>query len=214
MALDEYRIFDWFVPALNETLDPGEQIEVFCDFTAPDPKGSIFLVHRTLLLTNRNLRVLSGKKQFTPWGTTKKAVPLGFSATIPLSSIQGLAVDRRHSATEIDIRWSGGSEKLKSSYDHSLVFIKHLEGRLAQKTASEIGTGMADELERLSELVAAGVLTQDEFERGKTLFLGSPPDAKEQSILLLRQLHGLYESGVLSESEFNMKKWDVLSRAR
>ena len=27
------------------------------------------------------------------------------------------------------------------------------------------------------------------------------------------KLHGLRRSGVLSESEFNMKKWDVLSRS-
>jgi hypothetical protein len=202
------------MPALTATLDPGEEIKVFCDFSAPDPKGSIFVVHRTLVLTNRNLRALSGKKQFSPWGTTKKAVPLAFSAAIPLAAIQGIAVELGSSETRLDVRWSGGNEVWKSFYDHSLVFVKHLQDRLAQKTASEMGTGMADELGRLAELVASGVLTQDEFERGKAMFLGSPPDEKEQSILLLRQLHGLYESGVLSESEFNMKKWDVLSRTR
>jgi hypothetical protein len=123
-------------------------------------------------------------------------------------------VDLGNNETRLDVRWSGGREALKSYYDHSLVFVKHLQDRLAAKTASEIGLGMADELGRLADLVSSGVITQDEFERGKALFLGSPPDEKEQSIVLLRQLHGLYQSGVLSESEFNMKKWDVLSRTR
>jgi hypothetical protein len=66
VALQRYLIHDWFMPALAESLDLGEELEVFCDFTAPDPKGSILAVHRTLVLTNRNLRLLSGKKQYSP----------------------------------------------------------------------------------------------------------------------------------------------------
>jgi len=37
-------------------------------------------------------------------------------------------------------------------------------------------------------------------------------EVRESSVGLLRQLHSLHKSGVLSESEFNMKKWDVLSK--
>ena len=56
-------------------------------------------------------------------------------------------------------------------------------------------------------------LSPEEFERGKQLFLGQERDAAQETIRLLTQLHSLRRSGVLSESEFNMKKWDLLSRS-
>ena len=64
----------------------------------------------------------------------------------------------------------------------------------------------------MSQLTAEGVLTLEELVRAKEMFLGRPPDAVEQSIALLRNLKDLKKQGILSESEFNSKKWDVLSR--
>jgi hypothetical protein len=73
------------------------------------------------------------------------------------------------------------------------------------------GGSVAQEIERLGQLLISGVITGEEFERGKTLFLGAPPDKAASAIELLQNLDVLKKKGVLSESEFNMKKWEILS---
>ena len=73
------------------------------------------------------------------------------------------------------------------------------------------GKSVAQEIERLGQLLIAGVITGEEFERGKTLFLGAPPDKAASAVELLQNLDALKKKGVLSESEFNVKKWEILS---
>ena len=70
----------------------------------------------------------------------------------------------------------------------------------------------ANALDQLVPLLNDGILTQEEFDRAKDGFLGATVEVRESSVGLLRQLHSLHKSGVLSESEFNMKKWDILSK--
>jgi hypothetical protein len=72
-------------------------------------------------------------------------------------------------------------------------------------------TSAAQEIEKLGQLFLQGVLTAEEFERGKTMFLGAPPDKAASAVDLLQNLNSLKVKGVLSESEFNMKKWEILS---
>jgi hypothetical protein len=59
-----------------------------------------------------------------------------------------------------------------------------------------------------------GVIDTADWERAKDLFLGKPEDERDRAARGLRQLHELQKSGVLSTSEFNMKKWDVLARTK
>ncbi|MBI2441562.1 MAG: SHOCT domain-containing protein [Lentisphaerae bacterium] len=73
------------------------------------------------------------------------------------------------------------------------------------------GKSAAQEIEKLGQLFLAGVITAEEFERGKTLFLGAPPDKAATAVELLQNLDALKKKGVLSESEFNAKKWEILS---
>jgi len=73
------------------------------------------------------------------------------------------------------------------------------------------GESVAQEIERLGQLFLRGVITADEFERGKTMFLGTPPNKAAAAVELLSNLQKLKEQGVLSESEFNSKKWEILS---
>jgi hypothetical protein len=73
------------------------------------------------------------------------------------------------------------------------------------------GNSVAQEIEKLSKLLIAGVISGEEFERGKALFLGTPPDRASSAIELLQNLDDLRKKGVLSESEFNTKKWEILS---
>ena len=90
--------------------------------------------------------------------------------------------------------------------------------RAVAATQSSGGAGgstasMADELAKLSDLAAQGVLSHDDWERAKQLYLGKPPDRRAGDTQLLSQLHDLYRAGALSESEFNSKKWEILSRS-
>jgi hypothetical protein len=73
------------------------------------------------------------------------------------------------------------------------------------------GDSAAQEIEKLGRLFLSGVITADEFERGKTMFLGTPPNKAAAAVELLSNLQRLKEQGVLSESEFNSKKWEILS---
>ena len=84
-----------------------------------------------------------------------------------------------------------------------------LEAKLVNPSPS---ASIADEIGKLAQLRDEGVITQKEFEQGKGRFLGLTTDAQKTTTNQLRQLHSLYKDGILSESEFNMKKWDILSK--
>jgi|GEM_PF-1528580 len=71
---------------------------------------------------------------------------------------------------------------------------------------------VAEELRALFTLQAEGILGSSDMERAKDLFLGKPIDRRAAAIAQIEQLHQLYKQGVLSEGEFNMKKWEVLSK--
>jgi hypothetical protein len=57
-----------------------------------------------------------------------------------------------------------------------------------------------------------GALTVDEWERAKTAILGKPKDRQADAIERVAKLYRAYQTGALSQSEFNMTKWDILSR--
>ena len=71
---------------------------------------------------------------------------------------------------------------------------------------------IADELTKLEALKTAGVLSPEDWERAKGAYLGKAPDLRERAVADLRSLYSLYRDGVLSESEFNIKKWEILSK--
>lgn len=69
-------------------------------------------------------------------------------------------------------------------------------------------------MEELATLHNDGVLTDEEFAKAKQTFLDTSLDVGESTIFIIRQLHSLFASGVLSESEFNTKKRGVLDGPR
>jgi hypothetical protein len=73
---------------------------------------------------------------------------------------------------------------------------------------------LSDELQRLAALKVEGALTAADLERAKDLLLGFPVSQQDRILSHLSQLHGLYKAGVLSESEFNSKKWELLVRLK
>jgi hypothetical protein len=79
------------------------------------------------------------------------------------------------------------------------------------RSASPI-TDPASVLRSLSELVTDGILSTEDFEIAKSTIIGTSPDVAQDSIRLVRQLFDLYKAGAMTEGEFNMKKWDLMSR--
>ena len=108
---------------------------------------------------------------------------------------------------------SGDTFHIRARSEHQAAEIRAaVESAIVAQSFQGSGRSVADELVKLSSLRDAGVLTEQDWERAKVLYLGKHADARSAAIEHLRKLHDLYRAGVLSESEFNMKKWDVLSR--
>jgi len=92
---------------------------------------------------------------------------------------------------------------------------QRLANDLAVLSSAAVHSGssgnVAVQIEKLGELYKSGVITQEEFDRGKALFLGNPPDVAAKTLNILDGLHKLKTNGALSESEYNVKKWELLS---
>jgi hypothetical protein len=69
----------------------------------------------------------------------------------------------------------------------------------------------ADELGKLAALQKDGVISMQEFDNLKDR-LASKPSNVQDVIRLLRGLKELKNEGVLTPGEFDMKKWDILSK--
>jgi hypothetical protein len=97
-------------------------------------------------------------------------------------------------------------------------FSEWTEQRFANDLATLVATGqsnnsdnVATQIEKLDNLHKNGIITQEELASGKALFLGNPPNIAAQTLDILDGLHKLKTSGALSESEYNVKKWELLS---
>ena len=121
-----------------------------------------------------------------------------------------------HSGNEIGVLTvslvNGAAMEVNSPYRE----IEELAGQLDLARSGALlaanAAATADVAEQLGALLNDGILTQDEFDRAKAGFIGATLEVRETSAGQIRQLHSLYTSGVLSESEFNLKKWSILSK--
>lgn len=96
-------------------------------------------------------------------------------------------------------------DRLRTAHEAAKKLIEKLEGFAP-------AANMADELTRLAKLVEQGALTEEEWDRAKSALLGKPRDKQTEAIERVSKLHQLHKSGALSLSEFNMTKWDIMSR--
>ena len=91
---------------------------------------------------------------------------------------------------------------------------QRLANDLATLSSAAVHSGgsvsIATQIAELGELCKKGIITREEFDRCKALFLGSPPDIATQTLGILDGLHKLKTNGALSESEYNVKKWELL----
>ena len=83
---------------------------------------------------------------------------------------------------------------------------------IARAVSAGSTVSAADELGKLAALRDSGVLTPQDWDRAKGMYLGKNPDSRGAALSHLRGLHKLYTEGVLSLSEFNTKKWEVLTK--
>ena len=84
-----------------------------------------------------------------------------------------------------------------------------VELRAPDGSTSGMAAGAGASLELL---VQKGALSENERLDAKTALEGSPPEEFRTMTRMLTELHHLYEQGILSEAEFNTKKWEVLAR--
>jgi len=61
-----------------------------------------------------------------------------------------------------------------------------------------------------NELLSNGILTKEEFENVQS-FWRPHKDKTQQALETLSKLHQLMKQGAISESEYNIKKWEILS---
>jgi hypothetical protein len=70
----------------------------------------------------------------------------------------------------------------------------------------------AAEIRKLTGLLDEGILTPEEWQSAKAQLVGLKQNQVDEAVKLLRALHELEKAGGLSEAEYNMKKWDILSQ--
>ena len=64
----------------------------------------------------------------------------------------------------------------------------------------------------LDLLVQRGILTENEQLDAKVALDDLPPEEFRAMVRMVSELFDLYKQGILSEGEFNTKKWEVLAR--
>lgn len=126
--------------------------------------------------------------------------------------------DRKASARRnVHVRLSSGDSLMVRTA--TLARAKEIRDAIDQavtdrENASGASASIADEISKLAALRDEGVITGDDWERAKDLYLGKRPSERDEAVKQLRKLHDLRRDGVLSESEFNSKKWDILARTK
>jgi len=121
------------------------------------------------------------------------------SHLIPAASPRGRELNELyHGSTSVE-------QRLRTAHEAARTLVARLEGAVP-------AAAVADELERLARLVQEGAISPEEWKRAKALILGQPKDKQADAIERVAKLYRAYKTGALSQSEFNMTKWDILSR--
>ena len=170
---------------------------------APTPE-----IHTMSAIALDNLvRTTDSKMHIDDWMVAKHMQPLLAGAGIELLKYGG------PECVQLALTLTNGdSIDIISPFVEINQLVKDIDAAKSGALVVKNTTAAADALDQLVPLLNDGILTQEEFDRAKDGFLGATVEVRESSVGLLRQLHSLHKSGVLSESEFNMKKWDILSK--
>jgi hypothetical protein len=199
-----------FMGVAQETFGPGEILIGSCNMLH---EGSAVLA----ILTNRNIRSF----QFHKVGflRTRYVAVISGSMAIPMHEIRSMSVIQKkikgYSSKMLDLNIVTivGAHSLISKADSdSIAFGRACERAFQDKVHLEQTKLVGDAIGQISSLLDEGLITKDEFEHAKQGLVGQPASRGTEIVGLLRQLHSLEQSGVLTASEFRMKKWDLLSQ--
>jgi hypothetical protein len=210
--------------SLLKSQRPGEDFYgAACETLAPSEVhlSSCSMIHDGLpvlaLLTNRNIRSV----QFTRAGLLgRKLTPVvSGSIAIPLHEIRAMSTAQKRikgyssKMLELSLVTVVGTHSFLAGIDgDSVEFGKACERAFQDKVGLEQSKMVGDSIGRLATLLNEGLITTEEFEHAKKGLVGKPNSHAEEVVGLLRQMHSLHLSGVLSASEFRLKKWDLLSK--
>ena len=199
-----------FMGVAQETFGPGEILIGSCNMLH---EGSAVLA----ILTNRNIRSF----QFHKVGflRTRYVAVISGSMAIPMHEIRSMSVIQKRikgyssKMLDLNIVTIVGAHSLISKADSdSIAFGQACERAFQDKVHLEQTKLVGDAIGQISSLLDEGLITKDEFEHAKQGLVGQPASRGNEIVGLLRQLHSLEQSGVLTASEFRMKKWDLLSQ--
>lgn len=190
---------------------------------AIEPGGSILALHDFTYYFNDSFTAVITEQYLyfmTFRNSRSKGLVICKSEMQPVSRLSSISVGPRVTRLKVTLTSDQGQRifySIHSKYnDFAMEFINVLRGQMQRKEMQQGSLSIAEEIEKLAQLTNEGILTDDELTRAKEMFLGRPPSelgqSIDQSLRLLRNLHELKRQGVLSESEFNMKKWDILSK--
>jgi hypothetical protein len=188
------------IEQVNACLDPGETLLQACNFSngTTDDGQPTFV---TAALTTRHLRsltFLNGKP------CSNIGIPLKAIATIGTQEAGGVFTL---------VFWCDGTKEslFTSNLQAGRAFVAELK-RVTVGVGLVSAGGISAELAGLAILAKEGVLSAEELTQAKQLLIGKPKDEQDEAMRLLRNLYDLTKTGVVSQGEFNMKKWDILSR--
>ena len=192
------------------------------------------LVWRQIALTNANVwwmrwrteRVrtgfLSSKLVTHPEAVESMSVPIGQVASLSIRRVSPAYETRAHlkrllgsrpaAVARMELSYAGGAVEVFSPYSEFETLVSNLQHAMTGSALARQSSSVADAVTRLSELRRDGLLTDEEFERAKSGFVGSSIEVTETSAGLIRQLAQLRDAGILDDAEFRIKKWDILSR--
>lgn len=193
-------------PHARESIPPTDRLHAIADFVRSGLKDAPC----TLALTDHALWIFfwNGSSDYRRWTRTDS---IAFDEIITITT--RLVTMPIRNFYQLSLQLPGGMEGIrnfKSLYVEGEAFIKQFQQLLSNRRAGPVSP--ADELAKLNLLAAEGVLSKDEWERAKGLYLGKTVDARDEAVRLLRNLHEMHRTGILSESEFNTKKWDILTK--
>lgn len=211
---------------LVKLLGPSVAIRSACRFWTLNAKNPAFI----LLLTDKHLHYLH----------YIRGEGLNISKTIPLNKINSVSkhitycrLSEMAIGFDSDFHdafgfWIDDKDKLialniESGIEGGIViYSPFIEGKaIAESLSKMIGgtdgmlTGIvsvSDELKKISQLKNEGLINEQEWDQAKKYLIGAPPSKIEIAERQIRQLYALCAEGALTESEFRMKKWDILSK--
>jgi len=189
---------------LESLLNCNEQLVAACSISVDTSLKKI------AALTNNALRIVDIIQTYN-WNFTRNCKLLR-EQIIPLTNISNLTIENvGNRSIQISFLQNGNLIRYSfTDYSEGVAMASKLNDALHSNSICE--PPIADQIKNLSNLYSANILSLSEYEKVKKKLLAGGLNQIEQATQLLQNLHLLNCRGVLSDSEFQIKKWDILSK--